>query len=359
MAEHKRTAGIELLRTVAMVMVVIMHFLRESDSLLVAGEGSLFIGSFGAVFLEAFCIAAVNTYVLISGYFGSEQGFRLSKVLFFPCQIWFYSLLIPVVLTIFRVPTLATEMGVYGVIQYILPIETESYWFATAYFLLLLVMPLLNVAVKNLPRKQLRLTLGVLLLIACGIKSVCPIHLAFDRYGYDLFWFICLYLTGAYLKKYGGGALERMATGIYLGSCLVIGVITLGMWYATFYIDGAAYYFSVPFHYNFVFCLTAAIGLFYIFLKLELKEGKVTETIRHAGKYAFGIYLFHEHPDIRHQWYPFLRGLINPSGRDGTAMVLLELLFCVLVLFATGLIIEWVRTHVGKGIAIFLRKKAG
>ena len=359
MTEHKRIAGIELLRVVAMIMVVIMHFLRESDSLLTAGEGSLTIGSFGAVFLEALCIAAVNVYVLISGYFGCEQGFRLSRVILFPCQIWFYSLLIPVVLTILRVPTLAVEMGVYGVIQYILPLETESYWFATAYFLLLLVMPLLNAAVKNLSRKQFRLTLGMLFLIACGVKSVCPIHLAFDRYGYDLLWFICLYLTGAYLKKYGGGVAERMAAGVYLGSCMIIGLIALGMWYVTFHIDGAAYYFSVPFHYNFVFCLTAAIGLFYLFLKLELKEGKVTEMIRRAGKYAFGIYLFHEHPDIRHQWYPFLRGLVNSSGRKGTGMMLLELFFCVLVLFAAGLIIEWVRTRIGKGMTILLKRKAG
>lgn len=359
MTERKRIAGIELLRVVAMIMVVIMHFLRESGSLLTAGEGSLTIGSFEAVFLEAFCIAAVNVYVLISGYFGCEQGMRLSRTIFFPCQIWFYSLLIPAVLTIFRIPTLATEMGIYGVIQYVLPLEAESYWFATAYFLLLLVMPFLNVAVQNLTRKQFRLALGVLLLVTCGIKSVCPIHLAFDRYGYDLFWFICLYLLGAYLKKYGGGAVEKMAAGIYLGSCLVIGVITLGMWYVTFRIEGAAYYFSVPFHYNFVFCLTAAIGLFYLFLKLELKEGKVTEMIRRGGKYAFGIYLLHEHPDIRHQWYPFLRGIVNPSGREGMGMVFLELLFSVLVLFASGLIIEWVRVRISKGIMILFKRKAG
>lgn len=358
MADQKRMSGIELLRIVAMVMVVVMHFLRESDSLLTAGEGSLTIGSFGALFLEAFCIAAVNVYVLISGYFSCEQGFRFSRVILFPCQIWFYSLLIPIVLTILRVPTLAAELGVYGVIQYVLPLEAESYWFATAYFLLLLVMPLLNAAVKHMSSKQFRLTLGALLLIACGIKSICPIHLAFDRYGYDLFWFICLYLIGVYLKKYGTKAVEKNAVGIYLGSCLAIGVITLGMWYATFYIDGAAYYFSVPFHYNFVFCLTAAMGLFHIFLKLRLKEGKVAEAIRRMGKYAFGVYLFHEHPDIRHQWYPFLRKLINPSGREGLGTVILELLFCVLILFAAGLIIEWLRNCIGRGIRLMGKKRA-
>lgn len=346
-----------MLRAVAMVMVIVMHFLRESNSLPVPGEGSLTLGSFGAVFLEALCIGAVNVYVLISGYFGSGQGLRLSRVLAFPCQVWFYSLLIPVFLAALGIPTLMSELGVYGLIQYVLPLEAESYWFATAYFLLLLLMPFLNSATEHLSQRQFRLTLGVLLLIACGVKSICPIHLSFDRYGYDVFWFICLYLTGAYFRKYGAKTVERMAAGIYLGSSLAIGGITLVMWYATFRWEGASYYFSVPFHYNFVFCLTAAIGLFYLFLSLRLKEGRGTAVIRQMGKYSFGVYLFHEHPDIRHRWYPFLTGLLNPGGRQGAGFVIGEMIVCVVLLFAAGLVIEWIRSCLGRGLGRLFRKK--
>lgn len=327
-----------------MAMVVAMHFLRESGSLLTAEQLSAaspeqFLGTF----LEAFCIVAVNAYVFISGYFGEKREFRISGILLFLMQIWFYSLLIPLALTMLGYPTLFTEMGVYGLIQYVLPIETESYWFATSFFGLMLLQPVLNAAAEKLTGTQLKKILFFLLLLFGGIKSVCPVHLAIDRYGYDLIWFICVYLTACWLRLYGSEKLKSRGFMLYAGSCLLIFGITLGLWYVLPYFQEAAYYFTVPFHYNFVLCLLGAVGLFYGFLGLRIKEGWKADIIRKIGSYSFGIYLFHEHPDLRHLWYPFLKSVINPEGRGGIPMLLAELFFCIAVLFAAGLFLEWIR----------------
>ncbi|MGN1179781.1 MAG: acyltransferase family protein [Suilimivivens sp.] len=344
MTEKKRLANIELLRVLAMVMVVAMHFMRESGSLLEASayEGVPF-RQFLGTFLEAFCIVAVNTYVFISGYFGSEGSFKLSKVIGFLCRIWFYALLVPLVLTCFSVPTLAKEQGVYGIVKYLLPVESDTYWFASSYFLLLLLMPVLNGAVRSLDKKQLQMILLLLLTVFCFVKSICPVALPLDRYGYDLSWFICVYLLAAYLKKYGCRIFEKRSWEIYAGSCLLIFLLTVALWYSLRYFSGAAYYFTVPFHYNFVLCLAGAIGLFYGFLKINIREGRLAELLRKAGKYSFGIYLLHEHPDIRYKWYPFFRNIINPSEKEGIVMFLTELIFSLVILFAAGLLIEWIR----------------
>ena len=69
MAKEKRMANYELLRILAMIMVVTLHFLSHSDRLIALGvplDGVRIIGSL----LEAFCLVAVNVYLLISGYFG-------------------------------------------------------------------------------------------------------------------------------------------------------------------------------------------------------------------------------------------------------------------------------------------------
>lgn len=344
-AEKKRLANIELLRVLAMVMVVVMHFMRESGSLLEASSsGSAPAQQLLGTFLEAFCIVAVNAYVLISGYMGSEGGFKSSKIIAFLCQIWFYALLIPLVLTCFGVSTLGREQGIYGIVQYLLPIESDSYWFATSYFLLMLLMPVLNTAVKHLDRKQMQMLLAGLLLILCAVKSICPIALPLDKYGYDLSWFLCVYLIGACLKKYGGGFLEKKAWAIYAGSCILIFCMTVVLWYGLERFPGAAYYFTVPFHYNFVLCLTGALGLFYGFLKITIREGKSAGLIRRAGRYCFGIYLFHEHPDIRYRWYPFFRSILNPLGKEGLIRFLTELIMDILILFAAGLFLEWIRS---------------
>lgn len=340
----KRLANIELLRMAAMMMVIALHFMRESGSIL---DASVVNGApafcFLGTFLEAFCIVAVNTYVLISGYMGSGRDFKLSGCIVFLLRIWFYALLIPLVLTCFSVSTLGKEQGIYGLSQYLLPIESDTYWFASAYFFLLLFMPLLNEAAKSLKKKQMQMILAGLLVFLCLVKSICPVALPLDRYGYDAIWFFCVYLAGAYLKKYGGGIFERRPWSIYAGSSLLIFLMVCGLWYSLRYFSGAAYYFTVPFHYNFILCLTGAIGLFYGFTKINIREGKAAELIRRGGRYSFGIYLFHEHPDLRHRWYPFLRGVINPVGKEGMGWLFAELIFSIAVLFLAGILIEWIR----------------
>ena len=63
--EKKRVANFELLRILAMVMVVVMHFLSHSDSLIVLEKPLNGVRVLGSL-LEAFSLVAVNTYLLLS-----------------------------------------------------------------------------------------------------------------------------------------------------------------------------------------------------------------------------------------------------------------------------------------------------
>ena len=71
MGGRKRQAGIELLRMVAMMMIVTMHFLANSGNLLEPGKATELPAVLGTI-LENLCLAAVNAYVFISGYFGYQ-----------------------------------------------------------------------------------------------------------------------------------------------------------------------------------------------------------------------------------------------------------------------------------------------
>ncbi len=104
MAGKGREANYELLRVLAMVMVVAMHFLERSDSLLALDEPFNGVRLTGSL-LEAFCLVAVNVYVLIAGYFGVRGRFRVSKAAGLLFQIWFYALLVPALLTLAGVST--------------------------------------------------------------------------------------------------------------------------------------------------------------------------------------------------------------------------------------------------------------
>ncbi|MBD5548041.1 MAG: acyltransferase [Lachnospiraceae bacterium] len=344
MVRSKRMANYELLRILAMVMVVVMHFLAHADDLPVLDVPLDAVRIIGAL-LEAFCLVAVNTYVFISGYFGVKSNFKPGKAVNLLCQIWFYALLIPLVFFFAGVPTVAQEQGIYGLVQYLFPIETEHYWFATSYFMLYLLSPILNVAVKNMSKKQLQIAIGSLLILFSGIKSISPIVFAFDRYGYDLPWFICVYLTAAYFSLYGSNFFEKKGWFVYIGSCLLGFTINLAMWVLSQKWDSFSYYFTVPFHYNFIFCLTGAIGLFYGFSNISIKEGWIAERIRKIGSLCFGVYLLHEHIDLRFLWYGWIRQMINPGGKDGLGFFFWELICCVVILFVMGIIIDWLRSR--------------
>ena len=343
MTEKKRLANFELLRVLAMIMVVIMHFLSHSDRLIELDQSLTSVRIIGSL-LENFCLAAVNVYVFISGYFGVNSTYRPSRVISFLGQIWFYALLIPGVLTLIGVPTVGKDMGAYGVIQYILPIETEHYWFATSYFLLYLITPVLNKAIKGMTKKQFQIILVGLLVIFSGIKSFSPFVLGFDKYGYDLPWFICVYLVAAYLRLYGNKILEKKGWLVYAGSAVIGFGINISMWFLAGISDNFEYYFTVPYHYNFILCLTGAIGLFYGFSKITIKEGKTAQLLRKLGGLCFGVYLLHEHIDLRMLWYGWLKNMINPNDNISIAYFILELIFCVIILFVAGILIDWIRS---------------
>ncbi len=360
MAEKKRAANIELLRIIAMMMVVVLHFMRESGSLPIREAAMsgvpLTTVNLLAAFFESFCIVAVNVYVLISGYFGVAARWRPSKVIGFIGQIWFYTIGLVLVFDILGlgealgfVPAMEVG-GIYKWIKYLLPISTGHYWFATAYFYLLLLMPLLNMAVSAMSKKQFSTVLAFLLIVFCGIKSLCPVELTMDSYGYDALWFVCVYLTGAWLRLYGkeaaGEKAKKYSLSVYMASCFLIGGLMLLLYTILDKVSAASYYYTVLLHYNYFLCLTGAVGLFLFFEKLTLKEGRVTQIIRKAGKYCFGVYLLHEHIDLSKNWYPFLQKAVNPNQSEGVIYLLMELLFCVAVIFAAGIAVEACRSTV-------------
>lgn len=369
MAEKKRMANYELLRAVAMLMVVVLHFLTHSHSLLTAGErDSINLVTLMGTALEFFSIAAVNTYVLISGYFGVKSSFRPSKAVSLLLQIWFYALLVPLVLKmIFPAGLPAVEgalpagqdlQGVYRWIRYLFPVETEHYWFATSYFMLYLLTPVLNGAVKVMSKRQLQITIIGLLILFCGIKSISPVVFAFDKYGYDLSWFICVYLAAAYLGLYGCPFLEKRGWTLYVGCSIGSMAVNLGMYWLSLKNDSFVYYFSVPYHYNFLLCLLSAIGLFYGFSGLRIREGRMADLIRKAGVLCFGVYLLHEHVDLRYRWYGWIKGVVNPSGKNGLGIFFLELFSCVAILFTAGIFIEYVRTVLFQAVGKRLQNTA-
>lgn len=345
MQERKtRQANFELLRILAMLMVVTMHFLSRTGVLPVAEAGKL-PGRQGvfAVFVESFCIVAVNVYVLISGYFLCEKEFRPGRLLRLLCQILFYALLIPVVLVIFGAVPASEVLNIYYIWNCVFPVESGHYWFVTAYVIMILFSPVLNAAVKTLSRNQLKTTLFFLFLFFSVGKSLSVFAFVTDKFGYDFGWFLFLYLTAAYLRQYGSATFygKKRCLLLYMGSCLFLAVLELVLLVICGKTGALEHYASVPYHYNFVPVLIASLALFGLFRQIRLQESKTTKLICFISPATFGVYLIHEHMGISRRWTEWLVG--TPSAHLGGYLI--QMVESVLAVFVVCAGIDLLRAY--------------
>ena len=128
----KRQNNFEALRILAMFMVITLHYLNKGG--LLTSEADVFTGaSYVAWLAESFAIVAVNVYVLITGYFMCESNMKVSRLLEIICQVLWYTLLIPVVLTLVGVVDVR-NFNLYDILRFVFPIHMKHYWFGHSSF---------------------------------------------------------------------------------------------------------------------------------------------------------------------------------------------------------------------------------
>ena len=133
----KRVVSIDLLRIVSMMMVVMLHYLGKGN-LLPQVTGSMTVNGYVAWGLESLAIVAVNVYMLISGYFLVERSFKPGRVAELICQVLFYTILVPVVLVALGIIS-TDRFSIYYLLQTVLPVQMQQYWFMTAYIIMYLL----------------------------------------------------------------------------------------------------------------------------------------------------------------------------------------------------------------------------
>ena len=186
MGKPGRQANFELLRIIAMFMVVILHWNTNSGLLLDVGSPVTGAGVWSLV-TESVCIVAVNVYVLISGYFLSCT-FSFRRVAQVLVQTLFYTVLIPPVLALVGVLSWSEVLNPYHIWNSIFPVQSGHYWFVSAYVVLCLLSPFFNAGLETLSQKRIQQLLAALLFFFCIGKSFSPLQFALDRFGYDFGW---------------------------------------------------------------------------------------------------------------------------------------------------------------------------
>ena len=335
----KRQANFELLRIVAMGMVITLHYLSRGGFLVPYGEDASVLNH-TAWLMEAFCMVSVNCYVLISGYFLAESEWKPGRILSLAAQVLFYSVLIPVAMLCLGMFS-GSELSMYDWLIFIFPFQTEHYWFATHYLVLYLFAPVLAAGIRKIEKRTLQTVIFFLILFFSVGKTLIPFNLVMDTDGYHYGWFLCLFLVAAYIRRYGIPWLEKGKRGliVYAGMCVLSWAVSAFCGMVQRRTGALSHYVDMPYTYNYFFIFLGSLGMFYLFRNLRIKEGDAAKLICRLSPYTFGIYLLHAHILMGDKWMY----LLGVEKVQGTWLFIPHMVGCVTIIYLIGTAIDFVR----------------
>lgn len=347
-----RMANLELLRCIAMMMVVVLHFLGKGRILSELTEPMLGAYEVAAWILEVLCIVAVNAYMLISGFFLSASSFRLSRLCKLYLQLWLYSVGVGALGILTGIFPLE-QVTVHDLLTLIFPVSMGHYWFLTAYVYMYLFLPFIGAVVQKMSKKQMQLALGMLLFFFSVLKSVLPIRLEMDGQGYDCIWYLCVFLTAAYIRRFGMKLISnrRRSVCLYLAAASLIFAVTMGLhlWYLRTGSMGRM--IKIALEYNHVLTFVASLGLFGIFLHSKVSES-FARVVNRIAPYTLGVYLLHENLTFRYAW----QNWFGANRIESVGGLLLGTGCAVAAVFTAGILLDILRAWMMRKLHVLLNK---
>ena len=288
LVQSERNVGIDLFRFISMFMVVVLHILGHGG-VLYSGDvtGSKYMWVY---YLETLFVIAVNCFALISGYVNYKKSFSIKRVLNIWLQVFFINLIVSLIFIIFNGET----FNFVTFLDVVFPVLRRRYWYVSCYFMILLLMPLLNLAIKHFSKKHL-ITLLIFVGGLIGVSALfCGKFTLFDfGNGYTVTWLAYLYLVGGVIHKYDLRIKFFDKHKIfYLLTYFSLSIISLCFSFVTM----AAFGKHAVLYYTNIFNLINSVLLLMYFANLNLKPNKV---INYLSVTSFGVYLLHEQPFIR------------------------------------------------------------
>lgn len=328
-----RNKGIDLLRCVSMLMVIVLHILG-AGGVLSSTEG---IKNNLIWIIEIGSYCAVDCYAIISGYVGfsdiKRQYNRLYKVLVFWIRVVTYSFGITFLVFIIKPQAISIKI----LVKSMFPIASVYWWYVSAYMGLLFFKPWLDKFLRECDKKEcLSLLKGIIILdLYLTFSNKWGDCFEFSN-GYSVLWLIILYLTGAVIKK-------CELTKYFKKKKMILGIMgcILLSWSLKVFIPEHTIS-ELLINYTSIVVSYIAFALVIIFSQLRISK-KTEKVIACFTPAVFGCYLIHMHPIIyenliieRFTWIANLDLLIIPFA----------ILICATGIFFVCILVEKIRLRI-------------
>lgn len=320
-----RQSGIELLRIISMLFVVLMHInsfsnINPCDLNVILNYPAF---SFSRFFLESLVIVGVNCFVLISGWFGIKASIK--GLLKFVFQVVFLYFVIYLLLVILGLRHLS--------VSHFFSCLTLGYWFVHAYLILYILSPILNAFVDNSSPRLFRYLLIVFFSYQTIYGWLKPVSESIHM-GYSPISFIGLYLLSRYLKLHGCHVANLKTKKLMI---LCLGCTILNS-FASFIMSWTGHGDKVELVYYYCnpLIIIQAISLLLIFSRMTFYSCMVNWV----ACSCFSVYIFHMHPMVRDYFFDVVSSIWNKTSYS---VVTLSFLILVIVIYIVSILIDKVR----------------
>ena len=242
------------------------------------------------IFLQMFAMfgkTGINAFTLITGYFMVRSRVTVARFLRTFLEVKFYDFL-------FYILFLVCGYESFSLRGLFMTVFSLSFWaghyYTGTYIVLFLLIPVLNVLVKNMTKKQYQYLLTLLI----GYFTFISTFLMHNNFSF-VGWLVTMYLIGGYISLYPNKLFESvkvaamgLVISIVLMAASILVVDFIGVRFGFYAYD---YMYSDA---NKFLALTCSVFGFLFFKNLKISYSK---GINRLATPIFGILLIHTHSD--------------------------------------------------------------
>ena len=312
----ERLSNFELLRIVAMLMIIEHHFCGHGIILNGWDTNLTTLNHINNFILQFFNFGGrigVDIFLLITGYFLIDGKLKVESFMKIYLMSFFYSAVLVSFYCFHGIQVIP-----HHITRYLNPLNIQSYWFISVYLIMYLFLPFINPILKNLTKNKYLLLIGM-----------CIILWSFMLQQYNqLVWFITMYAIGGYIKRFNPALLSQKKCFIYGGIALSI----LSLWILHSLFRNPIHIKILDINNFFIFVL--AISIFGIFKDLKIKSNKIINSIAVS---VFPIYLIHDNFTVReYLWHKFLPTIQYVSSPN----FIFYVIFIPIIVFTVCLVMD-------------------
>lgn len=363
---------VEVLRIIAMLMIVACHMIihlniraHSFNMELLPAPGlrsalKFLVVQYGQV--------GVSIFFIISGYFLCRKTFRYRRVFAAWAQMFFYCIIVLAVTFVADCFGLLPENLsnllhgkelVYTLLWNVTPFTYRSYWFMSAYLIMLMFMPFINILISHMTQRD-----HAMLLVLLASISLIPLYFGKNYTWNDIIYAIFGYLAGAFIAQYGSG-IKKLTTK-RLCACVAISTVLM---LAFDYVASSGNKFVRVLTWDQqvhggigILPMIIAMCIFILVHRINMAriQGLARTVILRVSKATFGVYLLHEHMFIFVALWTFVAWML-PATSSSALIVLLyaiTLICTYAVLSVVAVVIDLAIKPLSNRIALTLEHVA-